>query len=202
MKGSFSNRPNQRVYGVGYNSKPREGYPAKTGRKINKEYDHWRRMLCRSYDAKWLELHPSYIGTRVDEDWHDFQSFAEWYNCNEYKVGCKDLDKDLLCLGNNTYSSEACCFLPDSVNKAIIVRGKTSSWHKRDGCYEGHCNGVYLGRSNSPLEFSDAWLEHKHKHIQQLAKLHKEVLDPRAYIALMEFRVGVLDDEGSVGRVA
>lgn len=195
-----------KVYTVGYNSAVRgiSGYPTRggDGYKILREYDHWRRMLQRSYDLKWKNLHPTYEECFVNNVWWDYQDFGPWYSSVKYKTDESDLDKDLLMYGNKEYGPETCVFLPEKINKAIVLKGCMASWHNRDDCYEFNCNGKYLGRSESnPLALQDAWMKEKLGHIQNLANFYKDVLDPRAYDALINFKIEVIDEKGTVARL-
>lgn len=194
---------NRIIYGVGTNNVPYgTGYLAKTKEGITREYDHWCRMLQRSYDPKWFEKHPTYEKCEVKEVWWDYQAFASYYHNCEYKPINSDLDKDLLVFRNKVYGPDTCVFLPEQVNKGIVIRGRVSVWHSRDEKYETYCNGVYIGRSYDPLHYADTWLKNKQTHIQSLAENYKNILDPRAYDALMNFTVGVIDEKGTVARLS
>lgn len=195
-------RRSAKIYGVGYNSKLRgeAGYSAKCGDSITREYDHWRRMLQRSYDPKWKESHPTYSDCSVSPEWWDYQNFAEWYQENEYRTEGADLDKDLLLIGNKEYCPELCVFLPEEINKAIVIRGRVSVWHRRDSVYEANCCRVYLGRSDNPLTYAEKWVEFKINHINQLVDKYEGQLAPEAIASLRAFAIDVLDT-GEVVRV-
>lgn len=194
----------RKIYSVGYNTVIRgvKGYAAKDEKGVFREYDHWRRMLQRSYDPKWKALHPTYGECSVATDWWNYQDFAEWFHSVEYRTDRSDLDKDLLYFGNKEYGSETCVFIPENINKGIVIRGAVSNWHSRDEYYQTSCNGVYIGRSANPLEYAEAWLDIKHSHIRKLAYTYKDILDPRAYDALLQFKVGVVDEKGTVARLS
>lgn len=194
----------RKIYGVGFNSllRGKDGYKARDKNGVYREYDHWRRMLQRSYDEKWFAKHPTYEKCEVDYAWWDYQDFAHYYHNCEYKSSTTDLDKDLLVMGNKVYGPETCVFIPETINKAIVVRGRVSAFHSRDNIYESYCNGIYLGRSSDLLAFTEQWVEVKQNHIRKLTEHHKDTLDPRAYEALMNFKVGVIDEQGTVGRLS
>lgn len=184
-----------KIYNVGYNSGGRgKGYPAKTSDGILREYDHWRRMLQRAYDTRWKLKHNTYNDCKVSEDWFDYQTFAKDYHECKYKTEKSDLDKDLLVLGNKLYSKELCVYLPEELNKAIMIRGNISVFHKRDSIFETICNGQYLGRSNNPLDLADLWLDVKYNHIATLAIKYKDVISPAAYKSLMNIKIGITKD--------
>lgn len=193
-----------KIYGVGYNSLLRgeDGFSSRPVGGIRREYDHWRRMLQRSYDPKWKEVHPTYEECWVNPSWHDYQDFASWYDSCEFKNITWDLDKDLLIVSNKEYGPDTCVFLPEEINKAIIIRGTGSHFRKRGkGTYEFYYRGKFLGCSSNPTEYSNKYIDAKLCHIRELAEKYKEVLDPRAYDALVNFKIGVIDEKGTLARL-
>ena len=65
--------------------------------KITKVYNTWHSMLERGYCLKVKLKFPTYQGVTVCNDWLNFQTFAEWYNKQQFanKIDYH-LDKDLL----------------------------------------------------------------------------------------------------------
>ena len=190
-----------KIYGVGFNSGKRgHGFPAKTKEGVLREYDHWRRMLQRSYDVKWQTLHPTYTECEVDKSWWDYQDFARDFHDCEYRPKNSDLDKDLLVVGNKVYSKELCVYLPEEINKTIIIEGTVSRWHSRDQVFEYNCNGIYLGRSSCPIKLGKLWVDTKIDRIKYLAGKYKDVIAPVAYKTLIEFEIA-FDCDGRVFRV-
>lgn len=109
--------------------------------KFNKSLAHWKQakqlwqnMLKRCYceeDAR------GYFGRAfVDPRWHSFENFLN--DISELEgfsgwlqgqiSGCMkfNLDKDFIKRDNNIYCRELCCFLPESLNKALGKKGTTS----------------------------------------------------------------------------
>ena len=85
-------------------------------------------MFIRSYDEKYQQRQPTYIGCKVSDEFCNFQNFAEWYSHYIYK--CKyplEIDKDLLYEGNKIYSPRTCCLLPKEINTTL-----NSKRHDRD----------------------------------------------------------------------
>lgn len=193
--------PPAKIYGMGFNSGKRgTGYIARTKNGVLREYDHWRGMLRRSYDPEWKSIHQTYEKCEVDPDWLDYQNFARDYHNCKYKPENSDLDKDLLVLGNKTYRNELCVYLPEDINKSIVIRGTVSKWHARDEIFEYSCNGIYLGRSQSPTDLGEVWVSSKIERIRLLADAYKDVISPQAYKALLEIKID-FDDDGVVSRV-
>lgn len=115
-KGQVKNINYPSVFGIGY-----EGIGKYTFNNSPHIRSKWKGMLERCYCEKWHIKKPSYIGCSVDERWHNFQVFAEWFEQN-YKDGF-ELDKDILFKGNKVYSPETCCFVPSEIN--ILFKRKS-----------------------------------------------------------------------------
>ncbi len=79
-----------------------------------KEYQTWRDMLCRCYDPKSLEMHPTYNDCTVAKEWHNFQTFSAWFTDN-YIEGYQ-LDKDIKVPGNRVYGPDTCMFVTPAEN--------------------------------------------------------------------------------------
>lgn len=102
------------VYEVGYiGIGP---YTTSTNNIKNKTYDIWCKIIKRCY-YKLDVNYKSYglKGVTVDEKWHCFQNFAEWFEKN--KKDDHELDKDIK--GGAIYSEENCIFVHKKINKLI-----------------------------------------------------------------------------------
>ncbi len=87
--------------------------------KDNKDsYFHWYAMITRCYCENYQKTRPRYKGCSVDERWHNFQIFTEWFNKNH--VEDWQLDKDILVKGNKVYGPETCCFIPSIINSLFV----------------------------------------------------------------------------------
>lgn len=118
--GSVRNPYDKTVFGIGFIG---DGKHSPTdGSKATLVYEHWRSMLLRCYCSKTQKRNPTYLGCIVDERWHNFQNFAEWFlNQNYYECGY-ELDKDILVKGNKVYSPETCCLVPKEINSTFNSR--------------------------------------------------------------------------------
>lgn len=176
------------VYGVGYNSAKREGFPTKSNGKILKCYDAWRRMLQRCYDIQYKIDHPTYEGVVCCDDWKDYQNFAKWfYEKSNYQEGF-ELDKDLLLIDNKMYSPKTCCFLPKEVNKTLSTRGCVSTYREKDKNFTYTVFGKIVGYDRHYLSFADKVVELRNKKVRMLAEKWKKLLVQEAYDALMKYR--------------
>jgi hypothetical protein len=113
------------IHGVGYHgigtykSTYTDGSnPFEPGRVKCRAYSAWSNMLTRCYSQTNHLRQPSYKGVVVDEEWHNFQNFAEWFYAQNWRG--MQLDKDLLCGGHGKrYGPDTCVMLPEAYNKAL-----------------------------------------------------------------------------------
>ena len=194
---------NKLVYGVGFNDKTR---PAKVDGKIVKEYDLWKHMLERCFSEKLQTLYPTYKGCNVSDNFLNYSFFYDW--CQE-QIGFGNidekgrswcLDKDLLFIGNKTYSETTCVFVPQEINLFFIDRGNDRgeyplgvSFYKQNGKFVAHCtvNGKrqHLGYFNTPQEAFNAYKPFKENLCKQLALKWKDEIDERLFNAMMNWQI-------------
>lgn len=104
------------------------------GVKSNPHYGVWARMIERCYSEASLLRNPQYSGVSVCEEWRYFSNFERW--STDRFVDGWTFDKDMINLTGNIYSSEACCYLPQELNKSILDASATRSsfglgvWYK------------------------------------------------------------------------
>lgn len=108
------------VCGIGINDFPNQIGGREGG--TWKPYLMWQNMLCRAYDPKEHERHPTYIGTEVDPSWHRFSGFLEWLWTQPYHAADFQLDKDIVGRGK-FYGPEDCVLVPQWVNSLTVDRG-------------------------------------------------------------------------------
>lgn len=178
--------------------------------KDRKVFQIWNAMLKRAYCIKHLKTHASYEGVEVCDEWLNFQNFAAWcysekmhkYVDNKGDSYC--LDKDILVKGNKIYSSEACCFVPQDVNKLLVSRNKLRgkypvgvSYVKLNRKFKASTNNYgktkYIGLFNTPEEAFQAYKAVKEAHIKEVANLWKDRIDERVYQALLDYEVHIDD---------
>ena len=119
--GHIRNPYHPSVQGIGYLGIG--NYKSNAKGKSTPEYEVWNMMLQRCYSEKHQEKFPTYKGTIVCKEWHNFQSFAKWYHDNYPNINEVNfqLDKDLLQndVKNKIYSPQTCIFLPKNVNSFL-----------------------------------------------------------------------------------
>ena len=193
----------RRTYGVGCLGEGK--YKTRENGKQTKCYDTWNNMLKRCYNPKCQEKHSTYKECEVCEEWHNFQTFAHWYNDNYYEVQGErmHLDKDILFKGNKIYSPKTCVFVPERINLLFTKSNKSrgndpiGTHQLPDGNYEAYCsNGEgsdYLGRFDNINDAFHIYKVHKEKIIKQVADEYKEYIPQKLYHALYNYQVEITD---------
>lgn len=115
-------RPRSLTFGVGINDLP---YNVAIRDGNNKQilcpyYASWRRMFRRCYSKGDQGDHPTYHGASVSQEWKTATVFKAWMEKQIWKG--LHLDKDILGFGDKTYSSNNCAFIPQRINKLLLIR--------------------------------------------------------------------------------
>jgi hypothetical protein len=193
-KGNVRNPFDKSVFGVGYIG---IGVHSPTdGKKATIAYEHWRSMLLRCYCRNTQQTNPTYIGCTVSEDWHCFNTFAEWFYKNKFHTYGYQLDKDILVKGNKNYSAETCSLVPREINTLFnsreAARGIFSQGvrpYNNSGRFEAKVrqSGVYrpLGVFDTPEEASEAYKAGKEARVKEVALKWKGKIEDKAFQALM-----------------
>lgn len=199
-KGTVRNPMLPSVYGVGFSGVG--DYRVKSEGKHTKQYTAWREMLKRCYSSTLHNRRPSYVSCEACPEWHDYQVFAEWFD-RQLQSGCADihLDKDILKHGNKLYSPDTCTLIPGDINSLLIdckaARGNHPVgvfWNKQLRKYQSSCRvggmkRFHIGLFSCPKEAHEAYREFKEAHVKRVAQKYKGIIDPRAYDALMCYKV-------------
>ena len=87
--------------------------------ETNVFYSKWISMWERCNNIKF----PSYIDVSICEEWKRFSNFLIWCKdpSNNYHKSYH-LDKDILSQGSKVYSPSTCCFVPQEINKLLVVK--------------------------------------------------------------------------------
>jgi len=110
------------------------------------------------------------------------------------------LDKDLLFIGNKTYSETACVFVPHKINSFFTDSGNARGeypvgvgFHKASGKFAAQCwvNGKrqHLGLYNTPEEAFTVYKPFKEALCKQLALKWQSEIDQRLFNAMMNWSV-------------
>ena len=163
-------------------------------------------MLERCFSEKLQTRYPTYKGCNVSDNFLNYSYFYDW--CQE-QIGFGNvdengrswcLDKDLLFVGNKTYSETACVFVPNEINVFFTDRGNARgeyplgvSFYKQTGKFQAHCavnsKLQYLGRFNTPEEAFAAYKPFKEALCKQLALKWQSEIDERLFNVMMNWEV-------------
>lgn len=182
VNGTISSPYDTTLYNLGF-----IGEGNYTHNSHGKIYDTWRNMFYRCYDNNFHHREPSYINCEVDEEWYNFQNFAQWYEDNYYEMPEEklDLDKDFLYEGNKIYSPETCCFLPHSINMLIVKSNTTKgdcpvgiNFYKNKYVVNISINNKnkYLGRYSTIEEALSVYRENKTNYINSKLEEYKDYI--------------------------
>lgn len=165
-------------------------------------YRLWMNILQRCYNKKNHIKRPTYKGVSVCEEWHNFQSFAKWYeeNWKPFMDEHWNLDKDLLG-DSKIYSPKNCCFLPKTINNYLIktygkmlpqgVRITSANNYQVRVCFKGVTK--YLGAYKTVDEAVNVYNIEKEYNLRQLSNEWKPFLDDKIYKALMNYKIEITD---------
>lgn len=204
-KGKVANVFARSVYGVGYIG---EG-----AYKLNSNNDPvcsstWHHMIERCYH---LEIqknkYPTYIGCSVEEKWHNFQNFADFYYKDPWRQEGWCLDKDIISPGNKVYSAENCAFLPREINNLLCSsKARRGEWligvskvsERVNKSKPFFARVVDIGKEYcsyfaTELEAFYFYKENKERIIQDRVKKYDRLVDPRVLESLSKWRVNIDD---------
>lgn len=163
-------------------------------------YVQWHGFIRRSYDLKYKNKEKSYEKVSVCDEWHCFDTFAEWfYN----QVGCDKgfhIDKDLFGNKSYLYSPENCCLIPSEINIFLSsissVKGNSKVgvyYNKKDKRFHSTiCKGgdrVFLGSFKDESEAFQVYKVAKESEAKRLAVLWKGFVEDSVFEALYNLEV-------------
>lgn len=198
--GRIKNPFRPKVFGVGFiGSGPHKG---SINGKDTHAYTAWNGMLERCYSEKFQKKHPAYIGCTVSPDWHNFQTFSDWYENQRYKGVGYHLDKDILKKGNKVYCPDFCRFVPSNINKLLQSSKKSRgdlpigvTFYAGKFCAHSSKSGkkTYIGRYDTAIDAFMAYKKARESNIAECAELYKEFMDSEVYEALINYEIELTD---------
>ena len=208
-KGSIKCPYERRYYEVGYLGEGK--YKVSENGKHTKVYQTWHDMLRRCYDEKSLKRNPTYIGCKVDKEFHNFQEYGEWSEDNYYEIKEEKmcLDKDILVKHNKIYSPETCIFVPQRINTLFTKRDSKRGNNPIgvsdyiNGKYVAQCHIINpetgkskyecLGVYETQLKAFEVYKEFKEKNIRQVADYYFGLIPNKLYNTLYNYEVEITD---------
>ena len=192
-------------FGVGYIGEGKYKTIDSEGKELP-VYTYWDGIMRRCYSERIKKLYKSYFDCLVDERWHNFQVFAEWFyeNYNPETMKSWHLDKDILIKGNRIYSPETCTFLPNELNvlftNGYIKRGeypKGVSYKPRINRYIAQYQNegvvIHIGTYKTIEEAFQAYKTVKENYIKDRADKWKNKISLKTYEAIYNYKVEITD---------
>lgn len=168
-------------------------------------YSRWRNMIVRCYSEDLKSKHITYKDCRASENFLKYSYFRDWYF---EQVGSSNpkanIDKDLILKGNKIYSEDNCLLLPYEINHQFIKRDNERgdfpigvTWNKNENVFKAQVNidgkRTCVARTDCKIEAFMAYKKAKEDYLKVLAERYKSEIDPRAYNALMGYKVEITD---------
>jgi len=173
--------------------------------KLIKEYGLWKGMLQRCFDEKCKQKHPTYEGVTCSKEWLSMTKFIDDVSqMKGFGLSGWELDKDIIQKGGKLYSKDTCCFVPSEINSLLVKSDNSRGEYPVGVCFDKTSgkfkaqlaiNGKQknLGYFTSPEEAFQAYKTAKEAYIKVVAEKWKDLLDERAYQALLDYEVNIDD---------
>lgn len=202
--GSIMNPLHRTVHGVGYMGIGEYKSRIENNTTKTPQYRAWENMMSRCYYPR-ASRYMAYGGSGVTvcEEWHNFQSFAKWFDVN-FKEGC-DLDKDII--GNGKiYSPEYCRYIPSKLNRLLNTSPTRTGSRKNDlpegvtvdsrGVFIANFGTYYREEFNNCNNAKEAYLNFKTRFVRNLVEeiFEKGQIKEDVYLILMQIR-GINDKQ-------
>lgn len=202
-KGKVTNFLEKVYFGVGYIGEGKHIIRSKNNTVCGSTWFH---MLERCYDTRIQDsMYKTYKDCTVNEVWHCYQNFAEFYYNDQWRQEGWHLDKDLILQGNREYGPDLCAFIPRELNNLL-----GSSKSKRGECLIGvtrvkekvnkqkpfyarvvDIDKVYSGYFETEVEGFMFYKENKERIIQERVKKYEGLVDPRLLESLSNWRISI-----------
>jgi hypothetical protein len=191
-RNQFSDKNIKSIFGIGFMG---DGIYSTN----NFSYQIWRHIIRRCYSKE--QKFKTWHDCLVDERWHNFQNFAEWYEKNY--IDGYHLDKDILIKGNKIYGPDTCCFVPNQINtlfrssKENRTMSKGVQLDKRRNTYNAILQKsgkrYFLGTFKTHEEAFNLHKIEREKYIKEIANKWKDEISDKVYQALMNYNVEISD---------
>ena len=193
--GWIKNPYDKTVYGVGYIGVGKYKSAIRK-QELEPRYSVWRNLIGRCYSDK-VRNHNIYADCEVCKEWHNYQSFAVWYDANIYQVGTErmHLDKDILFENNRLYSPDTCLIVPQSINELFHINSRKRKdkdlpytiTRTNIGKYSVSYKGNLLGVCNNVDQCIELYISAKRRHLRERVKKLESELPEKVKIALFNW---------------
>lgn len=170
-------------------------------------YKAWSHMITRCYDEKYSAKFPTYKDCYVDERFHNFQVFAEWYYSNTWIDAKHVLDKDILIKGNKVYSPDTCILVDSRINamftKCNSIRGEYPIGVSIDKRYNKLRGYIYTEDNKRTMRYCDTieeafnmYKSTKEQYLKRVADEYKNKypnFPQKLYDAMYKYEVEITD---------
>lgn len=210
IEGDIKNLYHPNVYNIGFLG---VGKHVAFEHGINtKKYDTWNNMLSRCYSPKIHQKYPTYKQATLCHEWHNFQTFGDWYDDNYYEIENEsmELDKDILFKGNKLYSINTCIFVTSNINTLFTKRDSERGefpigvhYRKDNGKYRASCSDQLINRGDrctvdlgqfDTFECAfNSYKKYKEQHIKDVAEHYRGDIPVKLYNAMYRYEVEITD---------
>lgn len=176
-------------------------------KKYKKPLEAWHSMLKRCYNEN-CRKHKWYEDCIVDEKWHNFSNFYQWFQENYYELpeglGRVEIDKDFKDKQCRVYSPDTCLFIPQRINSCLKSRrtidrqfpiGLTFNEKKQKYKVRVVLDGkdTVVGYYNTLEEAFQILKTTKESEIKRLAELYKPYMPKEVYEVVINYQVEITD---------
>lgn len=199
--GTIRNPYDKTVLDVGYLGVGRHKIQYSETMTNTKTYMSWKNMIDRCYCENHKERNPAYYDiSTVCKEWHNFQTFADWYEEHEYETdGRLHLDKDIKYPGNTVYSPQTCILVPQRINMMFMNKtndkGLPNGVRKVRNKYGAKYNDKELGLYDTVEEAYKAYTDKKKETIIELANQYKSIMPKDVYETIIAYEFDIRNDK-------
>lgn len=202
--GTIRNPYDKTVLDVGYLGVGRHKIQYPETMTNTKVYMSWKNMIDRCYCERHRDRNPAYYDiSTVCKEWHNFQTFADWYEEHEYETdGRLHLDKDIKYPGNTVYSPQTCILTPQKINMMFVNksnnRGLPNGISKHPKGYLAKYNHKELGVYSTVEEAYEIYTRKKKEDIVKLADEYKNIIPQYIYDIVVAYEFDIRNDRNYV----
>lgn len=166
-------------------------YPTHVNKEQTREYNIWCSMLAQVKRGN----------AGISDNFKSYEYFVEWCQRQKgYEFKGWNLNKNLVPNPGNIYSEDTCCFLPREIcsihtkfnmdNLQQLNLGITRVFRKYHVNWQKPPLEPLKGFATKEQAFL-AYKQNKEAYVRQLGKQYKDLIDPRVYKYLINYKLSV-----------